>query len=82
MLQLFITGGPNESITTGQFRVAKSLGIHLVDLALWTAFPDQPIDYRKQIEVIDAKRWPTTVTIEQWLWVTGAQFPLQSGELL
>ena len=48
-----------------QGEALSDVGIHMVDLALWTAFPDQPIDYRKQIEVIDAKRWPTTVTIEQ-----------------
>ena len=65
-----------------QGEALSDVGIHMVDPALWTAFPDQPIDYRKQIKVIDAKRWPTTVTIEQWLRVTGAQFPLQSGELL
>ena len=36
-------------------------GTHLVDLVQWIVFPEQAIDYRKDIKVIAAKRWPTVI---------------------
>ncbi|MGO1816718.1 MAG: putative oxidoreductase C-terminal domain-containing protein, partial [Sphingobacterium sp.] len=39
---------------------------HLVDLVQWECFPDQIIDYRKDIELISARRWPTKLTREQF----------------
>ncbi len=48
---------------------------HLVDLVQWEAFPDQIID-TTNIEMIQAKRWPTVLTQEEFQKVTGAkQFP-------
>ena len=35
---------------------------HLVDLIQWECFPDQIIDYTKDIEVLNAKRWATELT--------------------
>lgn len=47
------------------------IGTHLVDLVQWTLFPNQGIDYRKDIHVLDAKRWPTVITVSQFRQVTG-----------
>jgi predicted dehydrogenase len=47
------------------------VGTHLVDLAQWTLFPERAIDCRKDIEMLAAKRWPTTITGEQFRQVTG-----------
>ena len=47
------------------------VGTHVVDLVQWTAFPDQPIDYRKDITLCRARRWPLALTREQFQRVTG-----------
>jgi Osmosensitive K+ channel histidine kinase len=44
---------------------------HLVDLVQWEAFPDQIIDYKKDIELIDANRWTTSISPEEFKQVTG-----------
>ena len=44
---------------------------HLVDLIQWECFPDQAIDYTKDIEMIDANRWSTPISPEQFKLVTG-----------
>ncbi|MEO6759968.1 MAG: putative oxidoreductase C-terminal domain-containing protein, partial [Saprospiraceae bacterium] len=54
-----------------QGEALSDVGTHLVDQAQWIAFPDQALDYRKDIEMLDARRWPTTLTAEQWARVTG-----------
>jgi len=52
------------------------VGTHVVDLVQWTAFPDQPIDYRQDIQMIEGRRWPLTISTEQFAAVTGApDFP-------
>ncbi|HEX3007942.1 MAG TPA: putative oxidoreductase C-terminal domain-containing protein, partial [Bacteroidales bacterium] len=43
---------------------------HLVDLVQWECFPDQVLDYTKDIKVDDAKRWPTVITPAQFTEVT------------
>lgn len=43
---------------------------HLVDLVQWICFPDQIIDYQKDIDVYDANRFPTRITRQQFLDVT------------
>ncbi len=49
---------------------------HLIDLGLWTCFPDRKIDYRKDVAVLGAKHWPTMITRAQYEKVTGAaEFP-------
>jgi hypothetical protein len=47
------------------------VGTHVVDLVQWTAFPDQPIDYRKEIQVLEGRRWPLTLNKTQFKQVTG-----------
>lgn len=39
---------------------------HLVDMIQWSLFPGQVIDYTKDIEMLSAKRWPTTMSREQF----------------
>src|SRR4029078_3348576 len=52
------------------------VGTHVVDLVQWTAFPDQALDYRKDIEILAGRRWPLKMTKEQFTKVTGdADFP-------
>lgn len=49
---------------------------HLVDLSMWTLFPDQVIDHRNDIDMVAAERWPTRVTRKQFARITGEEnFP-------
>lgn len=49
---------------------------HLVDLSLWGAFPDEPIYHEADIDMLDAHRWPTDLTRQQFENITGqADFP-------
>jgi predicted dehydrogenase len=54
-----------------QGEALSDVGTHLVDLAQWIAFPFLAIDYRTDIELLDARRWPTTLNPDQWSRVTG-----------
>jgi len=47
------------------------VGTHLVDLSMWLAFPDQAIDYQRDIQVLDAERWPTRIDREAFREITG-----------
>ncbi len=47
------------------------VGTHVVDLIQWTGFADEAIDYRKDIELLHASRWPLTLTPAQFADVTG-----------
>ena len=47
------------------------VGTHVVDLVQWTAFPDQPLDYRKDIAILHADRSPLKLTKAQFTSVTG-----------
>ncbi len=54
----------------------SDVGTHLADLVMWMLFPGEPIDYRKDITVLAAERWPTVVTKTDFQRVTGeTQFP-------
>src|SRR5215218_5816262 len=44
---------------TQQGEGLNDVGTHLVDLVQWTLFPDQALDYRRDIEVLDGRRWAT-----------------------
>jgi predicted dehydrogenase len=44
---------------------------HLVDLVPFLLFPGQPIDYRSDIRVLGAKKWPTVLDRAQLLRLTG-----------
>jgi len=46
-------------------------GTHLIDLVQWILFPNQALDYRKDIAVLSAKRWPTVITSKEFHNVTG-----------
>ncbi|MCP4263401.1 MAG: oxidoreductase [Planctomycetes bacterium] len=49
---------------------------HLIDLMMWTCFPDEAIDYQKDVVVLQARRWPTMLTQQQYEKVTRApDFP-------
>jgi predicted dehydrogenase len=39
---------------------------HLVDLIQWTCFPDQVLDYQKDINMLSAKRWTTPISLAQY----------------
>ena len=45
---------------------------HLVDLVQWELFPDEIIN-RTDIEMVEAKRWPTILTLEEFKRVTGLE---------
>src|SRR5208337_5255746 len=54
-----------------QGEALADVGTHLVDLVQWTLFPDAAIDYRSDIKLLEASRWPTTMTAAQFRQVTG-----------
>jgi predicted dehydrogenase len=65
------------------------VGTHLVDLAMWLLFPEQPLDPAADVRVLDANVWPTPLSRDQFKVVTGLrQFPpalfdrIGSGDLL
>jgi len=47
------------------------VGTHLVDLIQWQCFPDQALDYHKDIDVYGGRIWPTPLTPRQFFAVTG-----------
>lgn len=66
----------------------SDVGTHLVDLVPWMLFPEQGIEYRKDIQLDSAKRWPTTISLADFRRVTGEDdFPsflaqdISEGEL-
>ena len=59
-----------------QGEALADVGTHYVDLAHWTLFPDQALDYKKDIQILNARRWPTVLSLEQFIKVTGeSAFP-------
>lgn len=47
------------------------VGTHLIDNVQWVCFPDQALDWKKDIRVYAAHRWSTTLTPEQFKRSTG-----------
>jgi predicted dehydrogenase len=45
--------------------------IHLADMTQWMLFPGTPIDYEKDIELIEARRWATMVPLDKFAKITG-----------
>lgn len=43
---------------------------HLVDLIQWSCFPEKTIDYKKDVQILDAKEWPTALTQDEFKAVT------------
>ena len=44
---------------------------HLVDLVQWGCFPDQVLDYRKDIRVDSARHWTTPLPLSRFTLITG-----------
>ncbi len=62
--------------TTQQGEALADVGTHLVDLVPWILFPDQALDYRKDVRLLSARRWPTVLSRADFQRVTGLQeFP-------
>ena len=55
----------------------NDIGTHLVDLVHWTLFPEQALDYKKDIQVLSAQRWPTLIPRADFKRVTQNDFPPQ-----
>jgi predicted dehydrogenase len=52
------------------------VGTHVIDLVQWTAFPNDAVDYKKDVHLISARRWPTVISESDFERVTGEpQFP-------
>jgi predicted dehydrogenase len=82
-LMKVVAGAPNIRPqwffdTAEQGEGANDIGTHLVDLVQWTLFPEQAIDYRKDIKMVGAQRWATMIPEEDFKRVTGAaKFPAE-----
>lgn len=53
----------------------NDIGTHLVDLVQWTLFPDQALDYKKDVRLLGAYRWPTPIPRAEFRRVTREDFP-------
>ena len=80
-LMKVVAGAPNIRPawffdTDEQGEGLNDIGTHLVDLVQWTLFPEQAIDYRADVQVLAAQRWPTTIPEAEFRRVTGEpRFP-------
>ncbi len=62
--------------TTQQGEGIVDVTTHLVDQSQWKGFPDEIIDYKTDVEMLSAERWPTLISLEQFQRVTQAdEFP-------
>jgi predicted dehydrogenase len=80
-LMKMVSGAPNVRPawffdTAEQGEGLNDIGTHLVDLVQWTLFPNQGIDYRRDVKVLAAQRWPTEIPEAEFRRVTGERtFP-------
>ncbi len=80
-LKKMVAGAPNIRPpwffnTADQGEGLNDVGTHLVDLVQWTLFPNRAIDRATDIQVIDAQRWPTSISEADFRSVTNApRFP-------
>jgi len=70
-----VAGAPNVRPgwffdTKQQGEALTDVGTHLVDLVAWMLFPEQAVDYQKDIDVLAATRWPTVLTRAEFERVT------------
>lgn len=56
--------------TTQQGQGIVDVTTHLIDLAMWSCFPEQAIDFDKDVKIEQARRWPTMIDKEQYQKVT------------
>jgi hypothetical protein len=55
-----VSGGIAGSLVAGECVEEVDVAVgHLVDQVLWMLFVKQPIDYLKDVQSLDAQRWPT-----------------------
>ena len=80
-LMKVVSGAPNIRPawffdTAEQGEGLNDIGTHLVDLVQWTLFPAKAIDYKKDVKVLSASRWPTVIPENDFKRVTGEpKFP-------
>lgn len=80
-LMKVVSGAPNIRPTwffdtAEQGEGLNDIGTHLVDLVQWTLFPEKAIDYRADVRVLSAQRWPTWIPEADFRRVTNApRFP-------
>jgi predicted dehydrogenase len=80
-LMKVVSGAPNIRPTwffdtNEQGEGLNDIGTHLVDLVQWTLSPDRAIDYRNDVKVLAAQRWPTWIAEADFKRVTNAaKFP-------
>ena len=75
-LMKVVSGAPNIRPawffdTAEQGEGLNDIGTHLVDLVQWTLFPDKAVDYRTDLRVLAAQRWPTWIPEADFGRVTG-----------
>ncbi len=56
---------------TQQGDAIADVGTHLVDLVQWQCFPEQALDYGKDLNVYGGRIWPTPLTLSQFSSITG-----------
>ncbi len=49
------------------------VGTHVVDLVEWTILPEKAFDYRTDVQITSARRWPLTLSKTQFAQVAGAE---------
>jgi predicted dehydrogenase len=80
-LMKVVAGAPNIRPawffdTAEQGEGLSDIGTHLVDLVQWTLLSGQPFDYRSEILIAGAQRWPTVIPEADFRRVTGEpRFP-------
>jgi predicted dehydrogenase len=57
--------------TAEQGEGLNDIGTHLVDLVQWTLFPGTPLNFKTDIDVRSAQRWPTLIPENDYRRVTG-----------
>ncbi|HWQ90510.1 MAG TPA: putative oxidoreductase C-terminal domain-containing protein [Clostridia bacterium] len=59
-----------------QGEAITDVATHLVDLVQWGCFPEQTLNWKKDVKVLEANRWPTRLTPDQFKRSTGlANYP-------
>ncbi len=52
------------------------VGTHVVDMVQWIGFPDEKMDYKKDVRILGGRRWPTVIPRADFQRVTGEpEFP-------
>jgi predicted dehydrogenase len=75
-LMKVVSGAPNIRPawffdTAEQGEGLNDIGTHLADLVQWTLYPGEAIDYKHDIVVLAAQRWPTEIPEADFKRVTG-----------